>query len=199
MSVLAVTAQRMAILWRPLETARAPLNRIHRNIFTGLRIFHFRTLLSGRGKSHLHFTNQSEKSHDARTFRLCSRLPLRPALRNTYRRVLLSSLPSEHHTGMGLGSTGTARNCSGTVHSRGCGMIRVPTELVDYKQWVLWRRVDANGRMTKIPISPWSGKAAACDRPVNLEYVSTCVLRASPASMRRNRLRLHRRRSFPRN
>jgi putative DNA primase/helicase len=44
-------------------------------------------------------------------------------------------------------------------------MIRVPTELLDYKQWVLWRRVEVNGRMTKIPISPWSGKAAACDRP----------------------------------
>jgi putative DNA primase/helicase len=44
-------------------------------------------------------------------------------------------------------------------------MIRVPTELLDYKQWVLWRRVEMNGRLTKIPISPWSGKAAACDRP----------------------------------
>ncbi|MGH9770202.1 MAG: hypothetical protein ACRD4Q_00640 [Candidatus Acidiferrales bacterium] len=44
-------------------------------------------------------------------------------------------------------------------------MTRVPTELLDYKQWVLWRRAEINGRTTKIPISPWSGKAAACDKP----------------------------------
>ncbi|HEX5424042.1 MAG TPA: hypothetical protein VF283_18220 [Bryobacteraceae bacterium] len=44
-------------------------------------------------------------------------------------------------------------------------MIRVPAELLDYRQWVLWRRVEVNGRATKIPISPWSGKAAACDKP----------------------------------
>ncbi|HEX4231437.1 MAG TPA: hypothetical protein VHZ07_22390 [Bryobacteraceae bacterium] len=44
-------------------------------------------------------------------------------------------------------------------------MMRVPSELLEYKQWVLWRRAEANGRTTKIPISPWSGKAAACDKP----------------------------------
>lgn len=44
-------------------------------------------------------------------------------------------------------------------------MMMVPGELLDYKQWVLWRRAEVNGRFTKIPISPWSGKAAACDRP----------------------------------
>ncbi|MGH9771343.1 MAG: hypothetical protein ACRD4Q_06560 [Candidatus Acidiferrales bacterium] len=44
-------------------------------------------------------------------------------------------------------------------------MIRVPAELLEYKQWVLWRRVEVNGRATKIPISPWSGKAAACHKP----------------------------------
>ena len=44
-------------------------------------------------------------------------------------------------------------------------MMRVPSELLQYKQWVLWRRAEANGRATKIPISPWSGKPAACDRP----------------------------------
>lgn len=44
-------------------------------------------------------------------------------------------------------------------------MIRVPADLLEYKQWVLWRRVEVNGRATKIPISPWSGKAAACDKP----------------------------------
>jgi primase-polymerase (primpol)-like protein len=44
-------------------------------------------------------------------------------------------------------------------------MISVPAELLEYKQWVLWRKTDMNGRTTKIPISPWSGKAAACDKP----------------------------------
>jgi primase-polymerase (primpol)-like protein len=44
-------------------------------------------------------------------------------------------------------------------------MMRVPPELLDYKQWVLWRRAEVNGRVTKIPISPWSGKGAACDKP----------------------------------
>src|ERR1700761_6045818 len=44
-------------------------------------------------------------------------------------------------------------------------MIRIPGELIEYKQWVLWRRTEVNGRITKIPISPWSGKAAACDKP----------------------------------
>jgi putative DNA primase/helicase len=44
-------------------------------------------------------------------------------------------------------------------------MIRVPAELTEYKQWVLWRRIEVNGRMAKMPISPWSGKAAACDKP----------------------------------
>ncbi len=44
-------------------------------------------------------------------------------------------------------------------------MIRVPQEMTEYKQWVLWRRIEANGRMAKMPISPWSGKAAGCDKP----------------------------------
>jgi putative DNA primase/helicase len=43
--------------------------------------------------------------------------------------------------------------------------MRVPPELLEYKQWVLWRRAEVNGRMTKVPISPWSGKAAACNQP----------------------------------
>jgi primase-polymerase (primpol)-like protein len=43
--------------------------------------------------------------------------------------------------------------------------MRVPPELLEYKQWVLWRKADVNGRITKVPISPWSGKAAACDKP----------------------------------
>jgi len=42
--------------------------------------------------------------------------------------------------------------------------MHVPLELLDYKQWVLWRRAEVNGRITKIPISPWSGKPAACDK-----------------------------------
>ncbi len=44
-------------------------------------------------------------------------------------------------------------------------MIRVPAELLEYKQWVLWRKAEVNGRTNKIPISPWSGKAASCDKP----------------------------------
>jgi primase-polymerase (primpol)-like protein len=44
-------------------------------------------------------------------------------------------------------------------------MIPVPQEMREYKQWVLWRRIEVNGRMAKMPISPWSGKAAACDKP----------------------------------
>jgi primase-polymerase (primpol)-like protein len=43
--------------------------------------------------------------------------------------------------------------------------MRLPTELFEYKQWVLWRKAEVNGRITKVPISPWSGKAAACDKP----------------------------------
>jgi primase-polymerase (primpol)-like protein len=43
--------------------------------------------------------------------------------------------------------------------------MRVPPELLEYKQWVLWRRAEINGRVTKVPVSPWSGKAAACDKP----------------------------------
>jgi primase-polymerase (primpol)-like protein len=38
-------------------------------------------------------------------------------------------------------------------------------ELFEYKQWVLWREAEVHGRITKVPISPWSGKAAACDKP----------------------------------
>lgn len=41
----------------------------------------------------------------------------------------------------------------------------IPPELFEYKQWVLWRRTEVNGRTSKIPISAWSGKAAACDKP----------------------------------
>jgi primase-polymerase (primpol)-like protein len=43
--------------------------------------------------------------------------------------------------------------------------MRVPIEMTEYKQWVLWRRVEVYGRTAKIPISPWTGKAAACDKP----------------------------------
>ena len=43
--------------------------------------------------------------------------------------------------------------------------MRIPFELIQYKQWVLWRKTEVNGRVTKIPISPWTGKAAASDRP----------------------------------
>jgi hypothetical protein len=43
--------------------------------------------------------------------------------------------------------------------------MRVPGELTQYKQWVLWRRAEVNGRKLKMPTSPWSGKAASCDKP----------------------------------
>ena len=43
--------------------------------------------------------------------------------------------------------------------------MHIPSDLLAYKQWVLWRRAEVSGRLTKIPISPWSGKAAACDMP----------------------------------
>ena len=45
------------------------------------------------------------------------------------------------------------------------GTMRIPFELIQYKQWVLWRKAEVNGRVTKVPISPWTGKAAASDRP----------------------------------
>jgi putative DNA primase/helicase len=41
----------------------------------------------------------------------------------------------------------------------------IPSELFDYKQWVLWKRITIEGRITKVPISAWSGKKAACDQP----------------------------------
>jgi primase-polymerase (primpol)-like protein len=41
----------------------------------------------------------------------------------------------------------------------------IPAELFAYKQWVLWKRLTVQGRATKIPISPWSGRKAACDQP----------------------------------
>lgn len=44
-------------------------------------------------------------------------------------------------------------------------MIRVPAELTEYKQWLLWRRMEVNGRTAKVPISPWTGKAAGCNQP----------------------------------
>jgi putative DNA primase/helicase len=43
--------------------------------------------------------------------------------------------------------------------------MRLPPELFEYKQWVLWRKAEVSGRITKVPISPWTGKAAACDNP----------------------------------
>jgi len=41
----------------------------------------------------------------------------------------------------------------------------IPQELREYKQWVLWKMAEVDGRKTKLPISPWSGKLAACDKP----------------------------------
>lgn len=44
-------------------------------------------------------------------------------------------------------------------------MICFPPELIEYKQWVLWKRLNVNDRTVKLPVSAWSGKAAACDKP----------------------------------
>jgi primase-polymerase (primpol)-like protein len=41
----------------------------------------------------------------------------------------------------------------------------IPQELIEYKQWVPWKMAEVDGRKTKLPISPWSGKLAACDKP----------------------------------
>ncbi|HEX4772236.1 MAG TPA: hypothetical protein VH351_15475 [Bryobacteraceae bacterium] len=41
----------------------------------------------------------------------------------------------------------------------------IPRELFAYKQWVLWRTAEVDGHRTKVPISPWSGKPAACNKP----------------------------------
>jgi primase-polymerase (primpol)-like protein len=50
--------------------------------------------------------------------------------------------------------------------------------MTEYTQWVLWRRVEVNGRTSKIPISPWSGKAAACDKPQTWStFQHACVAR----------------------
>jgi putative DNA primase/helicase len=43
--------------------------------------------------------------------------------------------------------------------------MRIPDELTKYKQWILWRRTEVNGRISKIPISPWTGKAASSTNP----------------------------------
>ena len=43
--------------------------------------------------------------------------------------------------------------------------MKLPAELFDYRQWVLWRIAEVDGRKTKLPISPWSGKLASCDKP----------------------------------
>jgi primase-polymerase (primpol)-like protein len=43
--------------------------------------------------------------------------------------------------------------------------MRLPSELFAYKQWVLWRKVEVQGRTTKIPLSPWNGRPANCRDP----------------------------------
>ncbi|MBV9081741.1 MAG: hypothetical protein JOZ62_03630 [Acidobacteriaceae bacterium] len=62
-------------------------------------------------------------------------------------------------------------------------MIRVPSELTQHKQWVLWRRVQVNGRTTKMPISAWSGRAAACHKPqtwTTFQHVCAALKRFRP-------------------
>ncbi len=54
----------------------------------------------------------------------------------------------------------------------------IPSELLQYKQWVLWRRTEVNGRMAKLPISPWSGKVGSCDKPQTWStYKHVCYAR----------------------
>jgi putative DNA primase/helicase len=43
--------------------------------------------------------------------------------------------------------------------------MKLPAELFDYRQWVLWRIAEVDGRKTILPISPWSDKLASCDKP----------------------------------
>jgi putative DNA primase/helicase len=43
--------------------------------------------------------------------------------------------------------------------------MRLPSELFAYRQWVLWLKVEFEGRTTKIPLSPWNGRAANCRDP----------------------------------
>lgn len=31
--------------------------------------------------------------------------------------------------------------------------MQIPSKLLEYKQWVLWRWTDVNGRIAKLPIS----------------------------------------------
>ena len=42
---------------------------------------------------------------------------------------------------------------------------KIPAELRDRPQWVCWRRKDRNGKTTKVPISPNSGKNASVTNP----------------------------------
>jgi putative DNA primase/helicase len=65
--------------------------------------------------------------------------------------VLAPAKPAEPVQAAGYNGTG------------GC-LMAIPSELLDYRQWILWRRTELNGRIAKLPISPWSGKLASCDK-----------------------------------
>jgi putative DNA primase/helicase len=41
----------------------------------------------------------------------------------------------------------------------------IPTELLSYRQFILWRSEEVHGRMTKVPISPVNGMKASCNDP----------------------------------
>ena len=57
----------------------------------------------------------------------------------------------------------------------------IRSELLKYKQWVLWLRTEVNGRTAKLAISPWSGKVASCDKPQTWStYNHVCYARRKP-------------------
>jgi putative DNA primase/helicase len=55
----------------------------------------------------------------------------------------------------------------------------IPRELIERKQWVLWKMAEVDGRKTKLPISPWSGKLAACDKPQSWSNYRHCRFAAT--------------------
>lgn len=52
----------------------------------------------------------------------------------------------------------------------------IPGELFQYRQWICWKHLPVNGRMTKVPISPRNGRKASSDDPATWSsYRHACV------------------------
>lgn len=52
----------------------------------------------------------------------------------------------------------------------------IPTEMLQYRQWIAWRSMEVHGRITKVPVSPWDGRKASCDNPRTWSsYRHACV------------------------